>query len=197
LGTAVNSDFRKILFLLVGVIAVAYPFVVFFGLDKWGIANLALLLLAVVLLRFVLTGGFRDTSQIVLVVIVGIFCGGVYTLQSEGLLKLYPVIMSLSLAFIFGLSLFQNESIIEKFARRMGKQIGPREKLYTRRLTGIWVGLLVLNACVAWYTSCCMSLKSWSYYNGFLSYVIFITFFFTEFLYRYFFIVRKEAREVN
>ncbi len=192
-----RSDLKKVIFLLVGVIAVAYPFVVFVGLDRLGVSNLVLVLLAVVFLRFILTKGYRDRSQLLLFVVVGAFCGGVYALKSEALLKLYPVLMSLSIATLFGLSLLQRESIIEKFAHRMGKDISHREKQYTRRLTGVWTAVLVLNAAVAGYTSCCMELKYWAYYNGFLSYVLFAILFVVELLYRYIFIIRKEAREAS
>lgn len=193
----VSQGFKKITFLLVGLIAIIYPFVVFMGLDKLGVSNLVLVLLAVVALRFVLMGGRRDVSQWLLLVVVGIFCGGVYILKSEPLLKLYPVLMSLSVASIFAFSLLQEESLIEKFARGMGKKISHREKRYTRRLTWIWTVALVLNASVALYTACCMELKYWAYYNGFLSYVLLATLFVAELCYRYIFIIRKEEREAS
>lgn len=191
----VAKDLKKIIFLLVGLIAVIYPFVVFVGLNKLGVSNLVLVLLAVVVLRFVLLGSHRDVSQWLLLAAVGIFCGGVYILKSESLLKLYPVLMSLSVASIFAFSLLQEESLIEKFARRMGKKISHREKRYTRRLTWIWTVVLILNASVALYTACCMELKYWAYYNGFLSYVLLATLFVAELCYRYIFIIRKEERE--
>lgn len=193
----VGKDFKKIIFLLVGLIAIVYPFVVFMGLDKLGVSNLVLVLLAVVVLRFILVGGRRDKSQWLLLAVVGIFCGGVYILKSETLLKLYPVLMSLSVASIFAFSLLQEESLIEKFARRMGKKISHREKRYTRRLTWVWTAALALNASVALYTACCMELKYWAYYNGFLSYILLATLFVAELVYRYIFIIRKEKREAG
>ena len=192
-----GKGFKKITFLLVGLIVVIYPFLVFIGLDKLGVSNLVLVLLTVMVLRFVLMGDRRDTGQWLLLVVVGIFCGGVYLLKSESLLKLYPVLMSLSVASIFAFSLLQEESLIEKFARRMGKNISPREKHYTRGLTWIWAVALVLNGSVALYTACCMEIKYWAYYNGFLSYILLATLFVAELCYRYIFKIRKEEREAG
>ncbi|MBN4050556.1 hypothetical protein JYU13_00455 [Gammaproteobacteria bacterium AH-315-M22] len=168
------------------VITLSYPFVVYWGLNNYGPTALAVVLFLLLLVRFLF---FRrqGKAQGVLLVFFAIFCAAVIGFDSENLLRYYPVFMSLAVAIVFALSLTSEMTVIERFAR-LSKRPPPRyAKIYLRNLTKIWSVLLVLNAFVAGYSACCMSLQSWTLYNGILSYVFFALFMVLELIYRQFY----------
>jgi uncharacterized membrane protein len=95
----------------------------------------------------------------------------------------YPVLVSLGLASIFIFSLFNSQTIIEKFAllERASlnyvisdkvKELDTKEKNYCRALTKIWIIFFTLNAVVAIWTIEIATKETWAFYNGVLSYVI-------------------------
>lgn len=98
------------------------------------------------------------------------------------------------MASLFFLSLFDTETMIEKFARLAGNEIDKTVKRYTRNVTKIWIVALLFNASVAAFTVCCVSLKFWTYYNGFISYVLFGVLIVVEFIYRYFYKKRHQLK---
>ncbi|MBL4851596.1 MAG: hypothetical protein JKY90_04860 [Gammaproteobacteria bacterium] len=168
------------------VITLTYPFVVYWGLNNYGPAVLAAVLFLLLLLRFLF---FRRQGwgQGALLIFFAIFCAVVIGFDSENLLRYYPVLMSLAVAVVFVLSLTSEMTVIERFARLSGQPPPNYAKTYLRNLTKIWSGLLVLNAFVAGYSACCMSLQSWTLYNGILSYVFFALFMVLELIYRQFY----------
>jgi len=168
------------------VITLTYPFVVYWGLNNYGPAVLAAVLFLLLLLRFLF---FRRQGwgQGALLIFFAIFCAVVIGFDSENLLRYYLVLMSLAVAVVFVLSLTSEMTVIERFARLSGQPPPNYAKTYLRNLTKIWSGLLVLNAFVAGYSACCMSLQSWTLYNGILSYVFFALFMVLELIYRQFY----------
>ncbi len=104
-------------------------------------------------------------------------------------LKLYPIVVNFLIFLTFFLSLFSEETIIQKFAKIAEKGILKEPvKIYTRKLTYIWCIFLFLQFLLSIIT-CFMSDEIWMIYNGCLSYVLLGCFFAIEYAIRI--VVRK------
>lgn len=122
-----------------------------------------------------------------MVVVASLYCIAIALFDSEGLLRYYPVLISLYVGLLFFQSLFEKESLIESFAKLSGKPYPDEARVYMRTLTQIWVVVLVLNALIAIYTACCASDSFWLLYNGFISYVLILGLVLGEIIYRQFY----------
>jgi uncharacterized membrane protein len=188
----------QILLLVVIAIATAiYPFIVYTGLNQLGPVVLSLALFVLLLARVILRGDFRKPEQSIQLLLVGSLCLIASLLESEALLRYYPVLMSVGFSFFFAISLRAENSLIERFASIVKKDIEPHQRLYMRGLTKVWVALLLVNAVVAAYSACCVSLKLWALYNGVIIYVVFGVFSFCEVVYRYFYRKRYLKQQVD
>ena len=100
------------------------------------------------------------------------------------LLKLYPVLANFFIFMIFFVSLFKNETIIQKIARKCEKkELDNFTKKYTRNLTVVWTVFLGINVFLAIITAF-MSDKIWMIYNGFISYFLIGLIFIVEYIIR-------------
>lgn len=183
---------KPLITLILVVVSIAYPLLVYTGIQHISPAIFALILATLATVKFVAAGGqgqggITATEWALLLITLG-YSLALLIANNEFLLKLYPVLISLCAALLFALSLRAPESIIERMARMAGETITPRAKAYTRRLTGIWALLLVSNALIALYYALFASLKSWALYSGLLSYLFFGLFFAAEYIYRRYYI---------
>jgi len=87
-------------------------------------------------------------------------------------LRFYPVLVNAVLLTIFAYSLFSPPSMIERLARLHEPSIPPAAVGYTRRVTQVWCVFFACNGSVALYTALFASIAQWSFYNGFLAYVL-------------------------
>ncbi len=181
---------RALLTLVLVLVSLAYPLIIYLGLQHVGPAVFAGLLLALALLRLLSARDRRDLTQLLLLLVAVAFSLALAVTGSELLLRFYPVAISLVLAGVFASSLRQPENLLARMARATGKAITPRALAYTRRLTLIWALLLLANAAVALYLALFASLYQWMLYCGFLSYLILGGFFLAELLYRRYYIAR-------
>lgn len=97
--------------------------------------------------------------------------------------KFYPVIVNFCIFWLFFSSLFMKETIIQKFVRLSEGELHPKTAMYTRNLTYIWAGYLLLQFFVSFLTLF-MSDKIWMLFNGCLSYVLLGIFFAIEYVIR-------------
>ncbi|MDP9127464.1 MAG: hypothetical protein M3N08_04290 [Pseudomonadota bacterium] len=86
--------------------------------------------------------------------------------------KAYPVLVSLSVAAVFGLSLLYPPSMVERIARRTEPDLPRQGVIYTRRVTGVWTVFLVINAAISAATAFWGTLAQWTLWNGLLSYLL-------------------------
>lgn len=181
----------KILITVVIVaLSILYPVIVYFGVQHLSPAVFSLVFLAVAALKFYSAQDRSDIAQVVLLLVVVIYSIGLLVVNSEYWLRLYPVVVSTCVAALFGFSLWQPESLIERFARLSGQTITPRAKGYTKKLTLIWALLLVANAAVALYLAQFASFSAWALYCGLISYGIFGCVFVIELIYRRYYIAK-------
>ena len=183
---------KAVLIFIASLVTLVYPIIVYFGIQRLSPAFFALVLLALAVVKFVVAKGKKDMLQLLILLLAVIFSVALAISNSEILLRLYPVVISLGVALIFALSLSQAETVIERMARLAGEEITPRAKFYTRRLTIVWVALLIANASVAFYLALFGSMGQWAFYCGFLAYVIFGGVFIVELLYRRFYIAKHQ-----
>ncbi len=184
---------KSILFAVIAVITVAYPFVVYFSLNRFGVAPLALVLFLIMLVRVIVRGEFKQPEQYAQLILVGGLCVVAAWFNSEALLRYYPVMMNLAFAGFFAISLSTDRPLIERFASMAVKEIPEEGRSYMRTLTKIWALILLVNAGIAFYTACCLSLKAWTLYNGLLAYLFLGGFMLLEYAYRRVYIKRHEA----
>lgn len=136
---------RKFLLLLLALFSFAYPFVIYFGIQRLSPAFFALVLLALAVLKFVAAKNKKDSFQLLVLVFAVGFSVALAITNSALLLRLYPVVMSAAVGFIFASSLQQPENILLRMARAAGKTIGPQAVMCTWRLMLLWTILLLVG----------------------------------------------------
>lgn len=97
--------------------------------------------------------------------------------------------MNLSVCFIFALSL-RGTPLIEKIAKKMGHNLGPKQKEYTRRVTLAWVIFMLCLAIISLITVF-LSNEIWVVFNGLISYVLIAIMIGVEF------VIRKKVTNVH
>lgn len=180
---------KPLLTLIVVIVSIAYPLLVYLGIEHISPALFAVVLALLAVSKFIATRRHtQDHAELILLLVALTYSLALLIANNELLLKLYPVLISLCIALLFALSLRSPESLIERLARLAGETITPRAKIYTRVLTGIWAMLLIGNALIALYLALWASLKTWALYSGLLSYLFFGAFFAVEYSYRRYYI---------
>lgn len=110
----------------------------------------------------------------------------------EGILY-YPLIVNLGFLLFFFLSLFQEQTVCERIARKLWAYQHPQQSFppeairYTRRVTQVWCGFFVLNGLIALLTIGLAhggDWRAWGWWNGLGSYIAMGVLFALEFLYR-------------
>lgn len=185
----------KLLTILSAILLLTYPFAVYFGIEKLGIEAIAVVLIFLFLIR-ILAGSkskFKELKYLAWITggigIVLLSLGSL--LNQQGWLTYYPVVVSTCLLVVFWLSLSQEQSLIERFARLQEPQLDPKAVLYTRNVTKVWCVFFLINGSIA-LSTCFMPLSYWTLYNGFISYIAMGLLFAIEF------IIRKQVqREIK
>jgi len=185
----------KLLTILSAILLLTYPFAIYFGIDKLGIEVIAGILIFFFFIRIIAGSKTKFKELKYLAWITGgtgiILLFFAAFLKQQNWLTYYPVIVNICLFTVFFISLSQQQSMIERFARLQDEELHPRAVLYTRNVTKVWCGFFVINGIIA-LTTCFMSIKYWTLYNGFISYIAMGLLFSIEF------IVRKYVqRQIN
>jgi uncharacterized membrane protein len=183
---------RSLLVIFAILFSLAYPLLVYLGVQRVGPAFFALILGVIAALKFAVVKDKKDALQIAVLTSAMVFSVALVVTNSELLLRLYPVMMSLTVALIFLSSLRQPENILLRGARLAGQHISARAPHYTQILTLVWALVLFVNALIALYFALFATLGQWAFYCGFLSYVIFAVLFAGELLYRRYYIAKYQ-----
>ncbi|PSU46252.1 DNA gyrase subunit B [Photobacterium frigidiphilum] len=160
--------------ILSAIALLAYPLAVYYGLSRWGLGVVAGLLVVLFLLRIIagnqtrlpelkyiawLSGG----AGIVLALLGSLF-------KQEGWFTFYPVIVNSLMLGLFSASLWQKQTLIERFARLQEPELPESGIRYTRTVTKVWCVFFIINGSIA-LTTCFMTLEIWTLYNGLISYL--------------------------
>lgn len=164
---------RRLLAIALGLLLVLYPLLVYTGLQQFGPRALACVLLLVALAKLAATKIARQPLGNGGWLVLAAALAGSLTLLTGSVmgLKFYPVIVSVVLLVVFGLSLVRPPSMIERFARLQTPDLPAHAIAYTRKVTWVWCGFFIFNGAIA-----CVSVfasdKIWALYNGLISYVL-------------------------
>lgn len=178
---------------VVGLLLLLYPVIIYYGLTEFEPRFVAIIVMAIVLLRLAFIGDVaKKLPWLVPSSIAGMLCLSLTIIfeQQFGIL-FYPVAISAVMLITFASSLRKGPTIIETFARLTEPQLDEKGVRYTRKVTIVWCVFFVVNACIALYTALFASLAQWTLYNGLISYLIMGSLMGGELLVRHF--VRRKA----
>ncbi|MBZ4415730.1 hypothetical protein [Myxococcus sp. RHSTA-1-4] len=152
---------------LLGLLSLAYPLLVYYGLGRFEPRWMALPLAGMAVVRAVAT-----RERVWLAAAAGaLVLAAASMLGNHALpLKLYPVLVNTMLLTVFATSLAWPPSVIERLARLREPELPPSGVAYTRRVTQVWCGFFVFNGGMALATALWASDATWALYNGLLSY---------------------------
>ncbi|MDF3888454.1 COG4648 family protein [Cupriavidus basilensis] len=167
--------------LLLGVLALCYPVAIYFGLQHWSPRAMALVLVALALVRALTS---RQAAWRLLAVAAAVLAAIVAVSDHALPLKLYPVLVNSVMLGLFGWSLRYPPSLVERLARLREPGLPPAGVAYTRRVTQAWCVFFVCNGALSAVTAVFASDRVWALYNGGVAYALIGAMFAGEWLVR-------------
>lgn len=172
---------------LTGLMLVAWPFLIGFGLTHnglhWLLPLMALLLLFRLRQARLHAGPMRYVVQSVALAGIAL-CAASYLLKAHQWLLLYPVVVNLVMLAVFGGSLWTSMPLVERLARLREPNLPPEGVRYTRVVTRVWCGFFIFNGSVALFTVLRGDIALWTLWNGIIAYILMGTLMATEWLVR-------------
>jgi uncharacterized membrane protein len=176
----------RLLRLVVAMTIAAYPLLVYFGLRHFEPTYIAVMLVALAMLRLFSLSKSPDSANIHLVLASMLAFTCMYTLLADNPdgFRYYPVAVNLTLLAVFFYSLMYGPPVIERLARLSEPGLPAHAIRYTRKVTEVWCIFFLLNGSVALYTALYSSFENWAYYNGLIAYLMMGVLFTVEWLIR-------------
>src|SRR5436305_78904 len=156
----------------IDALALAYPIGIYCALVWFEPRIVAAALIVILLLRRPVYAQryFRElswTSRAILAALLALFLGALFE-NDETLLRLYPALLSGAFLLVFGLSLLNPPSVVERLARLRNPDLTPSGVRYTRQVTQVWCIFFVLNGLIATCTAAWGSRERWADRTGLL-----------------------------
>ena len=167
--------------ILLGILSVLYPLLWYYGREQDWFYPLAGFMLLLWLARAAMQ---RDPGQRRVSLLVAAFFAAILLFRRPDSMYWYPVWVNGLLLLLFGLSLTQKQSLIERLARLQHPGLPPEGVAYTRRVTQIWCGFFILNGATAAILAGLQYYDWWAAYTGIVSYVLMGLLFAGEWVYR-------------
>jgi len=164
------------------LVALAYPFAVYYGIERISPRWFAVLLGTLWLVRLLTRGYGAGGWPMTLAALV--FCAALAVFDQPALLHWYPVLMNAGLLMLFGLSLMHGMPVIERIARLREPDLPAHAVHYTRTVTMVWTLFFLINGLTAAALTLWASRESWLLYNGLIAYVLMGVLFAGEWLVR-------------
>lgn len=163
----------RLLTVALGLLLVLYPLLVYVGIQHLGPRILAAVLLIAASARLIAVKIARQPmgNSSWLLLAAAATTGITLATGSVIGLKFYPVLVSAVMLALFGYSLWQPPSMVERFARLQQADLPAQAIPYTRAVTWVWCGFFIANGAIASATVF-MSDQIWALYNGLISYVL-------------------------
>ncbi|MGR8951568.1 MAG: hypothetical protein ACU83V_04045 [Gammaproteobacteria bacterium] len=162
---------RPFVNIVVGLLTLAYPFGVYFGIRYFEPWKMAAVLIALLALRQA-AGAYQMRGSLLLLG-GGLAFGAVAVWRNDLItLRLYPVVVNGVMLAAFAWSLRRPPTVVERLARLRDPDLPPSGILYTRRVTQVWCGFFILNGGIALATALWASVELWSLYNGLIAYLL-------------------------
>ncbi|QIR13303.1 hypothetical protein [Shewanella aestuarii] len=148
-----------------------YPIAVYFGLQYLPNGLIGLILCGLLIIRLSLNK--NQLKPMLVPLVIGILLTGAsFIAQRNDWLLYYPVVINLSMLALFGFSLIQGPSLIERLARLKEPDLPSQATPYLIKVTKIWCGLFVFNGLMALYTAMATDITIWTIYNGLIAYLL-------------------------
>ena len=160
----------------------AYPFAVYYGLGHLSPQFFAILLGSLWLARMLCSAERPGNRWLALGALA--FCVLLGVVGDAHLLRWYPVLISLMLLALFGLSLRYGPPLVERLARLREPELPAVAIRYTRHVTVVWAIFFLCNGLLAAALTLWAPLSWWTLYNGLLSYLLMGLLFIGEWLLR-------------
>src|SRR5579872_1056925 len=184
-----RSYIDRVVSMTLAVLVVAYPFLVY---RNWQRVNPRLILgSALGLFGFRLgLAGFRvnrsQWKELALPwLLPAVFLSIAFVVGRRSLILYWPAIISATLLLAFGRTLLYPPPLVERFARIQKSELTEPEITYCRQVTRVWCFFFIINGSIALALARGSSLKAWTLYNGFVSYLLVGTLVFSEYVYRH------------
>lgn len=170
-------------------LTLSYPLVVYLGLQHWPphILSIALLALLAVLtgLRWALSRSAQGPSSVPAWPLLAMGLLAMGALLRQGIyVKAVPVMVSGGMLAMFALSLWAEQSMVERFARRSDPNLTPDKVTYCRRVTIVWCCFFVLNITITLALAAAAPVAWWTLYTGLVAYVLIGALFTLEYVVR-------------
>ncbi|MFL4366030.1 COG4648 family protein [Enterobacter asburiae] len=173
--------------LLTGLMLLAWPFLIGYGLThnslQWLLPMMALVLLLRLRQSQRNAGPMRYVVQCVALAGIAL-CAASYLLKTHQWLLLYPVVVNLVMLAVFGGSLWTAMPLVERLARLREPNLPPEGVRYTRKVTLVWCGFFIGNGAMALFTVLHGDMRLWTLWNGMVAYILMGTLMATEWLVR-------------
>ena len=160
--------------LLTGLILLAWPLLIAFGLAHNGLPYLLPLMALLLLIRLrqarLQAGPLRAVAQIAAAAGIAL-CVASYLLKTHQLLLYYPVVVNGVMLAVFGASLWSAMPVVERLARLREPDLPDAAIGYTRRVTQIWCLFFVINGGIALFTVLHGDMALWTAWNGMIAYL--------------------------
>ncbi|HET6581870.1 MAG TPA: hypothetical protein VFG69_00460 [Nannocystaceae bacterium] len=185
---------------LAGILGVAYPVLVYYGLVHWSPRRVAVLVIVAVAVLAILRWRGLDRAHAGAAIgpLLAPIALGVVTAATGDprALLVAPVLISLALFVTFALSLRPGRMpMVERFARlQEGDRLPARAVPYCRRVTQVWLGFFAVNAVIAGALALFASQAWWALYTGGIAYALIGTIFAIELVVRRI-RIRRDAQE--
>ncbi|MGV6989165.1 hypothetical protein ACWA5Z_09810 [Testudinibacter sp. P80/BLE/0925] len=164
------------------LLSVSYPFLLYFAREQIDFRYLLLLMLGLWLAR---SWWQKNKAQQIISYVISIFLACSWLIGNENLMYWYPVLINGTMLFVFAMSLFSAQSMVERFARLQYPDLPSEGVRYTRTVTKIWLGFFVFN-CTVTIALIYINKHYWAIYTGLISYFFMGCLFFIEWCYRKF-----------
>jgi uncharacterized membrane protein len=179
---------RILLGVLSAVLTIAYPLAVYFGLSRFSVRAVSLLLLCLALpmIALRLQGKKREHLTAILPVPLSVIALIALSaiLEDQRFMLALPVLISAALLVTFGASLKSGMPMIERFARMQDPELPPDHAAHCRQVTWVWCGFFVVNGAIASLLAIRGPLEWWTLYSGLIAYVLMGALFAAEYIVR-------------
>ena len=170
------------------LVGISYPVLVYLALTAMEPRQIGLLVLGLLALRVVFAARTKLASTtrtfwLPVAVVAGVALVTAHFNDPLSLL-LAPTLINLALLAVFGLSLWREPPMVERFARLQVDHLSPDEIEYCRTVTGVWCAFFLANGGIALLLALGGNLALWTLYTGLVSYVLIGVLFALEITYR-------------
>lgn len=174
--------------LLRGLLAVAYPFLIFAGLHWLEPRWLALLLGGTILLRAATRWRRPSRDELLRLLTPAALVGSVLVLtlamNDARYLLFVPAMVNAALLVAFARTLRVGPPLVETFARLQHPDLSPAQVRHCRAVTLVWCVFFAANGGFALWLALEADVWLWALYTGFVSYLLIGLVFAAEFVVR-------------